>query len=165
MPGAVEDRTHPVALPIGLVGHRNVPRPPETAWSGLPHGAERPQARSLAARETLRARKSLPQWFAGTTWERDMLVGTRPVRRVETVNFTGRSGHRISQARWVTQLLTALAKRSRYLRCRSALLSLSGPRSNSTFSIVPLKYFGNTLVYSNFGTTGRPLSVPISMPA
>ncbi len=67
--------------------------------------------------------------------------------------------------RATAQFRTALARRSKYLRCRSSVLTLAGPRSNSTFSIVPLKYVGNTLAYRSFGTTGRPLSVPMSIPS
>ena len=63
------------------------------------------------------------------------------------------------------QLRTASVKRSRYRLCCSSAADLFGPRSNSTFSSVPLNTFGRIFAYQSFGTTGRPLSVPMSIPA
>ena len=90
------------------------------------------------------------------------ITSVKPSGKVSVLN--PRASTKVLPLR-VSQLRTALAKRSRYMRCRSLALVLAGSRSNSTFSIVPLKYFGSTLAYSNFGTTGSPLSVPISIPA
>jgi hypothetical protein len=43
------------------------------------------------------------------------------------------------------QLRTALAKRSKYIRSRSSVAVFDGPRSNSTFWMMPLEVFGKTL--------------------
>src|SRR5207248_11568670 len=47
-----------------------------------------------------------------------------------------------SYARLSSQSCTAHATRSRYIHCRSLALVLAGPRSNPSFSLVPLTCFG-----------------------